>query len=63
MSIKLIALDLDGTTLNSAKRISERTCVALETAAKQGVHIVVATGKPLPHSLKMCFISMRSGIC
>ena len=29
MSIKLIALDLDGTTLNSAKRISERTCVAL----------------------------------
>ena len=43
MSIKLIALDLDGTTLNSAKRISERTCVALETAAKQGVHIVVAT--------------------
>ena len=46
MSIKLIALDLDGTTLNSAKRISERTCVALETAAKQGVHIVVATGRP-----------------
>ena len=46
MSIKLIALDLDGTTLNSAKRISERTCVALETPAKQGVHIVVATGRP-----------------
>ena len=46
MSIKLIALDLDGTTLNSAKRISERTCVALETAATQGVHIVVATGRP-----------------
>ena len=46
MSIKLIALDLDGTTLNSAKRISERTCVARETAAKQGVHSVVATGRP-----------------
>ena len=46
MSIKLIALDLDGTTLNSAKRISERTRKALEAAAEKGVHIVVATGRP-----------------
>ena len=46
MSIKLIALDLDGTTLNSAKHIGERTRNALETAAEQGVHIVVATGRP-----------------
>ena len=46
MDIKLIALDLDGTTLNSAKRISDSTCDALEAAAAQGVHIVVATGRP-----------------
>lgn len=46
MSIKLIALDLDGTTLNSAKRISKRTRQALEAAAGKGVHIVVATGRP-----------------
>ena len=46
MSIKLIALDLDGTTLNSAKHISERTRKALEAAAEKGVHIVVATGRP-----------------
>ena len=46
MSIRLIALDLDGTTLNSAKHISARTRHALEAAAKQGVHIVVATGRP-----------------
>lgn len=46
MSIKLIALDLDGTMLNSAKHISERTRKALEAAAEKGVHIVVATGRP-----------------
>lgn len=45
-NIRLIALDLDGTTLNSAKHISERTQRALEAAAEQGVHIVVATGRP-----------------
>ncbi len=36
MSIKLIALDLDGTMLNSAKHISERTRKALEAAAGEG---------------------------
>ena len=46
MSIKLIALDLDGTTLNSAKHISERTRKALEAAAEKGVPSVVATGRP-----------------
>lgn len=47
MSIKLIALDLDGTTLNSAKRISERTCVALETGCKAGGAYRCGNGKTL----------------
>lgn len=46
MAIKLIALDLDGTTLNNDRIISRRNREALEAAAGQGVNIVVATGRP-----------------
>ncbi len=45
--IKLIALDLDGTTLTSDKRLTERTQRALETAIERGVHVVAATGRTL----------------
>ena len=45
MSIKMVALDLDGTTLNSAGDITERTAAALNEAARRGVHIVVSTGR------------------
>ncbi|MDO4834013.1 MAG: HAD family hydrolase [Bacillota bacterium] len=45
--IKLIALDLDGTTLNREGKLSERNRRALETAADKGVSIVIATGRPL----------------
>ena len=46
MAIKLIALDLDGTTLSSKKNISSRNRAAMESAAAKGVNIVVATGRP-----------------
>ena len=45
MNIKLIALDLDGTTLNSKGQLTEKTRKALETVAGKGVHIVIATGR------------------
>lgn len=45
MNIKLIALDLDGTTLNSKGQLTEKTREALETVAEKGVHIVIATGR------------------
>jgi Cof subfamily protein (haloacid dehalogenase superfamily) len=43
--IKLIAIDLDGTLLNSQHQISERTEKALNAAIAQGVQIILATGK------------------
>lgn len=46
MAIKLIALDLDGTTINNDKVISERNRRALQQAADKGVNIVIATGRP-----------------
>lgn len=47
MDIKLIALDLDGTLLNSEKRLSERNREALICCAKKGIEIVPATGRTL----------------
>ena len=45
MSIKLIALDLDGTTLNNDRVISSANRQALEAAADKGVNVVIATGR------------------
>lgn len=45
-SIRLVALDLDGTLLNSKKLISPRNLAALERARAQGVLVVPITGRP-----------------
>lgn len=47
MQYKMIALDLDGTLTNSRKEVSERNKLALKNAADRGVHIVLASGRPL----------------
>lgn len=43
--IKLIALDLDGTLLNSRKELTVRNRTALTRAAARGIEIVPATGR------------------
>jgi hydroxymethylpyrimidine pyrophosphatase-like HAD family hydrolase len=45
MSIRVLALDLDGTLLNSRARISPANRQALEEVAARGVQIVVVTGR------------------
>ncbi len=45
MTVKLIALDLDGTTINNDRVISQRNRQALQAAADKGVNIVIATGR------------------
>ncbi|MGL4380947.1 MAG: Cof-type HAD-IIB family hydrolase [Vibrio sp.] len=44
---KLIALDMDGTLLNSQKQISPRTKQAIADARQQGIQVVLASGRPL----------------
>lgn len=51
MKYKLVAIDMDGTLLNSHNEISERTKNAIENARKQGIHIVIATGRILKSAL------------
>ena len=43
--IRIIALDLDGTLLDSEKRLSARNAAALEAAAARGIAIVPTTGR------------------
>jgi Cof subfamily protein (haloacid dehalogenase superfamily) len=43
--IKLLALDLDGTVLNSKGDVSERTLNALRAAEDRGVFVTIATGR------------------
>lgn len=45
MNYQLIALDLDGTLLNSRKELSPGNRAALEAAANLGIQIVPATGR------------------
>lgn len=45
MKYRLLALDLDGTLLNSKKEITPATRAALAWAAERGVHVVLSTGR------------------
>lgn len=45
MKYKLMAMDMDGTLLNSSSRVSKRTYEALKKAEDKGVKIVLATGR------------------
>lgn len=46
-NIKMVGLDLDGTLLNSKKKISEHTRKVLEKAIEEGCVVLISTGRPL----------------
>ncbi len=45
MDYKMVVLDLDGTLLNDEKTISDKNVYILNKLHKQGIHIVIATGR------------------
>lgn len=47
MNVKLIALDMDGTTLNSKGKLSERTISTLKKATDKNIVVSIATGRTL----------------
>ena len=49
--IRMVAIDLDGTLLTSAKKITAQTADALKTAIAAGVKIVIASARP-PRSVR-----------
>ncbi len=46
MSIKFIALDLDGTLTNSQKKITSVTREVIDQARDKGIQIILASGRP-----------------
>ena len=42
---KILALDMDGTLLNSQKKISPKTAAAISELSRRGVYVVVSTGR------------------
>ena len=47
MSIKLVAIDIDGTLVNNNREITPEVFGAIQKAKAAGVKIVIATGRPL----------------
>ncbi|MGL5615000.1 MAG: Cof-type HAD-IIB family hydrolase [Sarcina sp.] len=45
MSYKMVCIDMDGTLLNSQKKLSEINKTALKKAYDKGVHIIICTGR------------------
>ena len=48
MSIKLVAIDIDGTLLNEKREVTKEVKEAIAAAVAKGVSIVLCTGRPLP---------------
>ncbi|NLK42765.1 MAG: HAD family phosphatase [Tissierellia bacterium] len=51
MKYKLVAIDMDGTLLNSKNQVSSRTKSAIEMAKSKGVYVVLSTGRILKSAL------------
>lgn len=60
----LLAIDLDGTLVNSDKVITPRTLKALEEVQQKGVQIVISTGRPVEgamHIAEQLELTQRGG--
>lgn len=50
---RLLAIDIDGTLVNSHDELSPATCEALNRAGKVGIHVVLATGRRYGRTLHL----------
>ena len=61
---KLLALDMDGTTLNSQKQVIPQTLEGINRLLRDGIHVIVASGRCLAemNDYKEDFKNMRYSI-
>jgi hypothetical protein len=59
MAYKLIAVDLDGTLLNSERKVSAVNRAALGRAAAAGIRIMISSGRVLPEA-ERCVVGVDS---
>ena len=57
-SIRLVAIDLDGTLLNDARQVSEQTARALSCLPERDVKVVIASARP-PRSVREIYRRLR----
>jgi Cof subfamily protein (haloacid dehalogenase superfamily) len=50
---RLLAIDVDGTLVNSSDELTPATQAALSSATAAGIHVVVATGRRYSHTLHL----------
>jgi Cof subfamily protein (haloacid dehalogenase superfamily) len=53
-TVRLVAIDLDGTLLDSKKRVSGRTADAIKDISARGVRVVIASARP-PRSVRATY--------
>ncbi len=58
MTIRLIAIDLDGTLLNDSKQVTDHTVASLALAAEKGVKVVIASARP-PRSVRRIYQQLK----
>lgn len=66
MTIKLIAIDLDGTLLQTDKTISQTNKDAILAAKEKGIKVVLTTGRPIKateHYLEECQLKDAGDYC
>lgn len=57
-TIRLVAIDLDGTLLNDSKQVSDRTVDALCGLPERGVRVVIASARP-PRSVRHIYRQLK----
>src|SRR3990170_4967086 len=50
---RLLAIDIDGTLVNSRNELTPATTAALARAGNAGIHVVLATGRRYSHALPL----------
>lgn len=53
MSIKLVAIDIDGTLINSHHQLTKKTIDVIKQKAAEGMKIVICSGRPLVGMLEV----------
>ena len=56
MDKKLVAIDLDGTTLNNQSQLTQKTEEAIRKVIEQGHIVSIATGRPFRTSQQFIII-------
>lgn len=60
-SVRLVALDMDGTLLDSSSRILPSSALAIRAALERGVRVILATGKARPAAIAACRLAGLAG--